>query len=85
MQSWGNDQKIVQKSMFLVFNRILRFEEGYYGSKICEWGYSNVPGTIWKTAPLKPGKCGIFPILSLFFYPSVPKIRQSHPNKKFFF
>ena len=84
MQSWGYDQKIVKKSMFLCFNRILRFEEGYYTSKICDRGYSNVPGAIWKTVPLKPGKYGIFPVFSLFFYPSLSKIRPFHPNKNTF-
>ena len=66
MQSWGNDQKIVQKSMFCVFNRILGFEEGYYRSEMRHWLYSNMPGTIWKSIPLKPGEYGIFPVLSLF-------------------
>ena len=36
LQSWGNDQKIVQSSIFLCFNKILRFEEGYYRSEICD-------------------------------------------------
>ena len=38
MQSWGNSQKIVEKSIFLCFNRILRFEEGFCKSEICDWG-----------------------------------------------
>ena len=72
MQSRGNDQKIVQISMFFCgFNKILRFEEGYYRSEIYDWWYSNVPGIIWKTAPLKPGKYGIFSSFVLNFL-SIP-------------
>ena len=83
LQSWGNNQKIVEKSMFFcVFNRSLRLQEGYYKSEICEWQYSNVPETIWKNCP---GKYGIFPVLSLFFHPSFPKTRHSYPNKSYFF
>ena len=33
------------------------------------------------TAPLKPGKYVIFPVLSLFFYLPLPRMRHSHPNK----
>ena len=72
-------------NVFCVFNKILRFEEGYYRSEICDWWYSNVPGIIWKTAPLKSGKYGIFPVLSLIFYLSLPKIRHFHPNEKYCF
>ena len=66
------------------FYRILRPEEGYYKSEICDWRYSIVPRTIWKTAPLKPGKYSIFPVLSIFFYLSLLIIRHSHPNKSYF-
>ena len=44
-------------------------------------GYSNFPGTTWKNANLKPGKYGIFYMLYLFFYPSLPKLRHSYPTK----
>ena len=31
-----------------------------------------------------PGKYGISPVLTLFFSPSLPKIRHSYPNEKYF-
>ena len=43
-----------------------------------------MPGQLGKTAPLKPGKYGIFPVMSLFFYPSLLKTRHFQPNKKYF-
>ena len=83
MQRWGNNQKIVEKSMLLFFNRNLRLEEvrnTYINGSIlmCEEQFG-------KIARLKPGKYSTFPVLSLFFYPSLSKIRHSRSNKNYFF
>ena len=38
MHGWGHYQKIIQKSMFCVFNKILRFEEAIIGQKYVTGG-----------------------------------------------
>ena len=42
-------------------------------------------GQFGKTSPFKPEKYGISPVVSLFFYPSLSKIKHSHPNKTYVF
>ena len=67
MQSWENNQKIVEKSMFCVFRKILTLDGDYYKSEICKLQYSNVPGIIWKNCPAKIWKIWH---LSCFFFPT---------------
>ena len=39
-------RRLFKKFFLCVFNRVLGLEERYYRSEICDWGYSNVQGTI---------------------------------------
>ena len=56
MDSFGNILKIVENQYFCVFDIILTLEEGCYQSEICDWRYSNIPGTIWKNFSSKTGE-----------------------------
>ena len=45
-----------------VFHRFLRFEEGYYRSEICDWGYSNFSlYHIWRREEIRSGGHSLVP------------------------
>ena len=81
ISSTQKQKKKCKKSMFCIFNRILRFEEAYYKSEICDWGYSNVSGTIWKNCSSETWEIWNFSSFVPMFYPSLSEIKHSHLNK----
>ena len=44
-----------------------------------------IQGQMVKVPFQSPGKLGIFPVFSLFFHLSLPKIWKAHPHKNYIF
>ena len=48
-------------------------------------GVLTIQGQMIEIPLQSPGKLSIFPVLSLYFHLSLPKIWQAHPHKHFIF
>ena len=71
-------RKLLKNQYFCAFNRILRLEEGFCNSEICDWEYSNAPETICKKCLSKTWKLWHLPVLSLFCY--LPLLKCGTPT-----
>ena len=55
------------------------------GQEHVKRGGSILTGKNWNNFPAIPGKMTVFPVLTPFFHPSLPKTWLSHLNKNYIF
>ena len=77
-----------------LFKNIVFFRVFWLNSRVKEeiWGQDGkmgdvltIQGQMVKIPHQSAGKLGTFPVLSLFFHLSLPKIWQAHPHKNYIF
>ena len=82
MQIWENVKIIV---FFYIFWDILNKMKDNLGQECVKGGLLSFQGKIGTIAPDFPGKITVFPVLTLLFRLSLPKIWLSHPHKNYIF
>ena len=70
---------------FDIFLDILDKMKENLGQEHVEGGLLSIQGKIAIILPATPRKVTFFPVLILFFHPSLPKIWLSHLNKSYIF
>ena len=78
-------KNLFKNIVFGVFWLNSRVEEGIWGQKGKEGGVLTIQRQTVKVPLQSPGKLDIFPVLSLFFHLSLPKIWQADPRKNYIF
>ena len=67
------------------FSSSILKSDGVFGVRMVEWrGDLTIQGQMVEIPFQSPGKLSIFPVLSLFFYLSLPKIWHAYPIKILF-
>ena len=81
-KSGGNSVKLIQKFSFFQFCLpIFGIRRAIWSSENCKGSVLRFQGQIAEIPLISSGKLGLFLILALFLYPSLPKIGHSHPVK----
>ena len=82
---WCKFGKVLEKyqnyRFFEIFWDILNKMKYNLGQECVKGGLLSFQGKIGTIVPDFPGKMTVFPVLTLLFHLSLPKIRLSHPHK----
>ena len=78
-------KNLFKNIVFLVFWLNSRVKEDIWGQNGKMEGALTIQGQTVKIPLQSPGKLSIFPVLSLFFHLSLPKIWRAHPHKSYLF